>query len=179
MVLLVSAGAILAIDQITKAFVTATLAFGETWTPIPAIGDFFAITRSANTGAAFSLLPQAGDIFLLIALGMIVAIFVFYWRMPAGHWLERIALGLLLGGVAGNALDRIRLGYVVDFVHLQLKPLISNVSNLADHAIVVSIVTLWLAQWLIRPDKEPDNQNSQNSQKIDNNTDNVPPATPR
>ncbi len=118
--------------------------------PIPTLGDYFSITRSANTGAAFSFLPQAGDLFLLIALIMIVAIFVFYRRLPAGYWLERIALGLLLGGIMGNALDRIRLHYVVDFVHLQIRGVISNVSNLADHAIVVSILILFIAQW-IRP----------------------------
>jgi signal peptidase II len=145
--LLVSAAAVFALDQIAKAWVTATLAPGETVAPIPAIADFVAITRSANRGAAFSLLPQAGDLFLIIALAMIVGIVLFYRKMPDGRWIERIALGLLLGGVASNALDRIRLGYVVDFVHLQLRPIISNVSNFADHAIVVGIAILFLTQW--------------------------------
>jgi signal peptidase II len=147
-VLLGSAALVFAIDQITKAWVTSNLQIGETVAPIPAIADFFAITRSANRGAAFSLLPQAGDLFLIIALVMIVGILVFYRRMAQGRWLERIALGLLLGGVTGNALDRIRLNYVVDFVHLQIRPFISNVSNLADHAIVVGMGILFVTQWL-------------------------------
>jgi signal peptidase II len=148
--MLACAVVVLAIDQSTKAWVTDHLAPGETVTPIPALADYFSITRSANTGAAFSFLPQAGDLFLIIAIIMSVAILVFYRRLPAGYWLERIALGLLLGGVLGNALDRVRLHYVVDFVHLQLRGVISNVSNLADHAIVVSILILFIAQW-IRP----------------------------
>lgn len=152
-VLLGCAGIVLAIDQITKAWVTTNLALGETVTPIPALADYFAITRSANTGAAFSFLPQAGDLFLIIAIIMCIAILFFYRKMPAGYWLERVALGLLLGGVLGNALDRIRLHYVVDFVHLQLRGVISNVSNLADHAIVVSILILFIAQ-SIRPKDE-------------------------
>lgn len=147
-VLLGSAALVFAIDQITKAWVTSNLQIGETIAPIPAIADFFAITRSANRGAAFSLLPQAGDLFLIIALVMIVGILIFYRRMTQGRWLERIALGLLLGGVAGNALDRIRLNYVVDFVHLQIRPFISNVSNLADHAIVIGMGILFVTQWL-------------------------------
>ncbi len=146
-VLLSSAIIVLAIDQMTKAWVTGHMLYGETLIPIPALQDFITLTRSSNTGAAFSLLPQAGDLFLIIALVMIIVILLFYRRIPNGHWLERIALGLLLGGVAGNALDRLRLGYVVDFVHLQLRPFISNVSNIADHAIVVGIGILFIVQW--------------------------------
>jgi signal peptidase II len=147
-VLLTSALTVFAIDQGAKAWVTSHLNYGETWIPIPALQDFLTITRSSNKGAAFSLLPQAGDLFLLVALGMIVAILLFYRRMPEGHWLDRIALGLLLGGVAGNAMDRIRLGSVVDFVHIQLRPFISNVSNFADHAIVIGIAILFITQWI-------------------------------
>ena len=145
--LLGSAAIVLAIDQVAKAWVTSNLAPGETMMPIPAIANFVAITRSANRGAAFSLLPQAGDLFLIIALAMIVGIVLFYRKMTGSRWIERIALGLLLGGVASNATDRIRLGYVVDFVHLQLQPLISNVSNFADHAIVLGIGILFITQW--------------------------------
>jgi signal peptidase II len=147
-VLLGPAAVVFAIDQLSKAWVMANLAIGETITPIPGLADFFAITRSANRGAAFSFLPQAGDLFLIIALVMIAGILIFYRRMQTSRWIERIALGLLLGGVMGNALDRIRLGYVVDFVHLQIKGVISNVSNLADHAIVLGIGILFLVQWL-------------------------------
>ncbi len=146
-VLFGSALIVFAIDQASKAWVTSHLALGETWAPVPAIADYFAVTRSANSGAAFSFLPQAGDLFLIIALAMIVGIVVLYPRMAPGHWWERLALGLLLGGVSGNALDRIRLNYVVDFVLLQLRPFISNVSNLADHAIVIGIGILLIAQW--------------------------------
>ncbi len=146
-VLLLTAAAVVALDQITKALVTMRLAVGETWAPIPALADYIAITRSINTGAALGILPWAGDLFLVVALAMIVGIVFFYARIPQGHWLERIGLGLLLGGAAGNALDRIRLGYVIDFVHLQLKPVISNVSNFADHAIVVAILILFFVQW--------------------------------
>jgi signal peptidase II len=147
-VLFASAAVVLAIDQISKAIVTSTLSLGESWAPIPAIADYFNITRSTNTGAALGILPQAGDLFLVIALVMILAIFIFYRRLPEGHWLERIALGILLGGVTGNAIDRIRLGYVVDFVHVQFKPFLSNVSNLADHSIVIAIGILFITQWL-------------------------------
>jgi signal peptidase II len=147
-VLLGPAAVVFAIDQLSKAWVMANLAVGETITPIPALADFLAITRSANRGAAFSFLPQAGDLFLIIALVMIAGILLFYRRMQFSRWIERFALGLLLGGVMGNALDRIRFGTVVDFVHLQIKPIISNVSNPADHAIVLGVGILFVVQWL-------------------------------
>jgi signal peptidase II len=123
------------------------LAFGQSITPIPALQDWFAFTLSANTGAAFSMLPQLGDIFLIVALVMIVVIPFFYRKLQPGHWLMRIALGLLLGGVCGNALDRLRFGYVIDFFHIRIPGLISNVSNFADHAIVLGILTLFVIQW--------------------------------
>lgn len=154
--LLGSAFIVLAIDQGAKAWVTSRLAFGESLTPIPALADYFALTPSVNRGAAFSIFPQAGDIFLIIALLMIGGILIFYRRIPAGHWVERIALGILLGGVSGNAIDRIRLGYVVDFVHLQAAFLhLSNVSNLADHAIVLAIAILFIVQWRGSPRQHP------------------------
>jgi signal peptidase II len=145
--LLAPAALVLLIDQLTKLRVVQTLGLGQSVYPIPALADFFAITLSHNTGAAFSLLPQAGDLFLIIALVMVVGIIFFYRRLPRGLWPERTALGLLLGGTAGNALDRLTRGYVVDWVHLQLPGVISNVSNLADHAIVLSILVLFVRQW--------------------------------
>ncbi|MFN8419461.1 MAG: signal peptidase II [Anaerolineae bacterium] len=145
--LLGAALAVFALDQLAKGWVLTNLAFGQSVTPIPALEGYFALTLSANKGAAFSLLPQFGDIFLIIALVMIVGILLFYHRTPSGHWLERIALGILLGGVCGNALDRLRFGYVIDWFHVRLPGVVSNVSNFADHAIVLSIMILLVAQW--------------------------------
>lgn len=150
-VLLIPATAIFLVDQLAKNWVMTHLDFGQSWIPIPALADFFAVTLSANKGAAFSMLPQFGDIFLIVAIGMIIGIFLFYRRMPPGHWIERFALGLVLGGVSGNALDRLQYGYVVDFFHIQLRPLLSNVSNFADHAIVIGIGILFITQWGVRP----------------------------
>jgi signal peptidase II len=153
------AAAVIALDQFTKALVTANLAIGETWAPIPALADFFAITRSLNKGAALGIFPWAGDLFLIVAIVMMIGIVIFYRRIKPGQWLERISLGLLLGGAAGNAIDRIRLGYVVDFVHLQLRPIISNVSNIADHAIVVAILILIIVQWRNGKNVQPETRN--------------------
>ncbi|HVO41822.1 MAG TPA: signal peptidase II [Aggregatilineales bacterium] len=170
-ILALSAGIVVAIDQLAKGWVLANVPFGTSRFPIPALSDFLAITASQNRGAAFSILPQAADLFLIIAIVMLGAIPFFYRRLPPGHWPERIAMGTLLGGVAGNAIDRIRLGYVVDFVHIQIRPLISNVSNLADHAIVLSILVLLVAEALQRRSPAPESPSPEQP-------DNVPSSPP-
>jgi signal peptidase II len=153
--LLSSAALVIVLDQTSKGLVTGALLPGESISPIPALAEVFAITVSHNTGAAFSLLPQAGDMFLIIGILMIIGILLFYRRVPPGHWAERIGLGLLLGGALGNALDRLSYGYVIDWVHLRIPGVISNVSNFADHGIVLGILILVLSQWL-RPGPLPD-----------------------
>jgi signal peptidase II len=138
---------VLAVDQITKRIVVETLHLGESHQPIPALADVFQITRSQNSGAAFGFLAQAGDAFLVIALVVVVALLLFYNRLPDQATLTRIGLGLVCGGALGNALDRIEYGAVVDFIHYQIPGVISNVSNLADHAIVFGIILIFIDSW--------------------------------
>ncbi len=138
--------AVLALDQLTKTLVIERLALGESWSPIPAVADFFQITHSVNSGAAFSLFSGANTPLLLLALAMIVGILVVFRQTPPDRRLQIVAMAILLGGVMGNALDRIRYGTVIDFIHWQIPRVVSNVSNLADHAIVLSVILLFISQ---------------------------------
>jgi signal peptidase II len=140
--LLVPAAIVFALDQFAKVIMLNSL--GPNHPPIFLIGEIFGLTVSFNTGAAFGILPMAGDIFLIVAFIMIAGIILFYRRMPLGHWSERIALGMVLGGALGNALDRLRLGYVVDWVLVRIPNVLVNISNFADHAIVLGIGFLFL-----------------------------------
>ncbi len=142
------AGGILALDQTAKMLVTERLMLGHSWAPIPQIGDFIRITRSYNTGAAFGMLPQASDIFLLLAIITIVAFIVSYPQLPSKAWLSRLSIAMISGGALSNAIDRIRLGHVTDYVHVQITPTLSNISNFADHAITLGVVFLLVDQWL-------------------------------
>jgi signal peptidase II len=132
------------LDQGAKAWVMAALPLGDSWIPIPLLANFFRITHSTNSGAAFSLFQGGNGILLVISLTMSVGIVYFYPK--AETRLAQIALGVLLGGVLGNAMDRLRFGIVIDFFHLQIPGVIANVSNFADHAIVLSVLLLVLAQ---------------------------------
>jgi signal peptidase II len=138
---------VLALDQLTKRLIVTDLLLGETRRPIPFLSPFFQITRSHNTGAAFGFLAQAGDVFLVVAIVVVGVMLYLYPRIPDDNRLARIASGFIMGGALGNVIDRIQYGYVVDFIHYQIPGLISNVSNLADHAIVLGVILFFIASW--------------------------------
>ena len=126
----------LLIDQLSKSWVIANLELYQSIQPIPFLTPWFQLTRSANTGAAFGILPMAGNAFLLLAL-VIVGLMLWHFRdTPAKARAVPLAIGMVIGGAAGNVIDRLQYGHVIDFIHYQIPGLISNVSNLADHAIV-------------------------------------------
>jgi signal peptidase II len=133
---------VLVIDQTSKRIVLDRFDFGDSVQPIPALAPLFQITVTENRGAAFGFLPQAGDLFLVIALVVTTAMFIFYPRIPYEQWVTRIGVALVCGGALGNALDRLQHGIVIDFIHYQIPGVISNVSNLADHAIVFGVIVL-------------------------------------
>lgn len=127
------------VDQITKALVAAHLPLNAEWAPIPDLAHLFAITYTTNTGAAFGIFPDSSVILLLIAVVVTGLILHYYRTLPnEGGRLIRLALALQLGGALGNLIDRVRLGHVVDFIHVKLWP----VFNVADSCIVIGVVLL-------------------------------------
>jgi signal peptidase II len=128
------------IDQLSKAYVVAHLDYHHSWMPLGLIKPVFRFTHVHNTGAAFGLFPQGGLIFLIIAVFVSVIIVFYYRQIPAEAWLVRVALGFQLGGALGNVIDRVRLGYVVDFFDVSIWP----VFNVADSCIVIGVALLAL-----------------------------------
>jgi signal peptidase II len=115
-------GGALALDQWAKQRVIATLHFGQSWEPIPAIANVIKITRSQNAGAAFGIFPFASDFFLILAALTIIMFLVFYPRLPSHAWMSRLSVALISGGALSNAIDRLLYGHVVDYVHVQFRP---------------------------------------------------------
>lgn len=138
---------VIVLDRITKSIVVNTMLIGETRQIIPFLSPLFQITRSQNTGAAFGFLPQAGDLFLVIAVVVIAGMIYFYPRVAEKDWVTRLAMGMICGGALGNAIDRLTYGSVVDFIHYQIPGIISNVSNVADHAIVMGVIIIFIQSW--------------------------------
>jgi signal peptidase II len=156
---------VLLADQISKRLVVDHLRLGESSQPIPALSPFFQLTRSQNTGAAFGFLPQAGDLFLIIAVIVLLAMVYYYPRIPDEARISRIATGLICSGALGNALDRLTYGHVVDFIHYQIPGVISNVSNLADHAIVLGVILIFIESW--RSERAQANNNPANAEGME------------
>ena len=123
--------AVVILDQIIKNFVVDTMALYES---IPVLQDIFHITYIHNTGAAFSIMEGKISVLILLPLFMIIAAVIFMLIMrKKGHPLLMTSVALIAGGGIGNLIDRIALGYVVDYLDFCVFPIF----NLADIAVCV------------------------------------------
>ena len=138
--LLLIAGFIIFIDQYSKNIVESTLELYTYWAPFPEFENIFRISHISNTGVAFGLFQNGNTIFTILALVVSLGIIIYNARLGGGHKLLRLALGLQMGGALGNMIDRIRLGYVTDFVDIGPWP----VWNIADLSIVTGTILLVL-----------------------------------
>lgn len=143
---LVTAGVIL-FDHFTKLIIESRFALNESWQPFPEQLPFWRITHVSNTGAAFGLFPTGSMLFTFVAIIVSVVIVLYNYRLPAGHKLLRLALGLQLGGAMGNLIDRLRLGHVTDWMDVGPWP----VFNVADASIVAGVLILAVLMLLERP----------------------------
>ena len=134
------------LDQIVKAIVRREIALNESITVIP---GFFDLTRVHNTGTAFGFMnstdfPFKTVILACIAIGALAALAMYAATLPANQWLARIGLALILGGAAGNLIDRVTEGYVVDFVDLYWSGWHFWAFNVADASITVGVALMIL-----------------------------------
>ena len=137
---LVATLVILLMDQGTKFFVTREMQLQES---IPVIPNIFQITYILNPGAAFGLFAYQTFFFIIVTLILIVVILYFYRRIPNGYRLLKLGLSFQLGGATGNLLDRLRNGYVVDFLDFRVWP----VFNVADMAVVIGMFLIIYELW--------------------------------
>jgi signal peptidase II len=135
------AATIVITDQLTKAWLTSYLAPGHS---VNVIGDLVRLVHAQNTGGLFGLLRGQAVPFAIISLVVAALIVAYHGRAGRNPYLS-ITLGLLLGGALGNLIDRIRLGYVVDFVDAGIGSLRWYTFNVADAAISFSILLLLAA----------------------------------
>ncbi|MFN8522045.1 MAG: signal peptidase II [Chloroflexota bacterium] len=108
---------------------------------IPLVGELLKLTYVENRGAAFGLLQNQTLFFVVVGAVVIAVIVGSYRYMPEPGWLLTVCLGLQLGGAIGNLVDRVRVGYVVDFLELPYWP----VFNVADSAICIGVAGLALS----------------------------------
>ena len=132
--LLAVVAAVVVADQVTKRLIVRDLSLGETHGVLPGLD----ITHLRNTGIAFGIFPGRLEVITLLTAAAVLWMFVHFARAGSRHALFPVALGLLIGGSLSNLADRIRNGYVTDFIHLTHWPTF----NLADTFIVVGVALL-------------------------------------
>lgn len=139
---LVLAAATLAADQATKALMLHVVRIGER--PPIRVAPFFELTLVWNRGISYGLFQQHEDWgrYGLVVLSVAAAIGLSVWLWRAGTWTVCLALGLLIGGALGNAIDRLVHGAVADFVLLYWIPWFPYVFNVGDSAIVAGVALL-------------------------------------
>jgi signal peptidase II len=140
------AGAIVVFDQLTKAAVRASIPLHGNRTVIP---GFLDLTHVQNSGAAFGILnavdfPYKAAVIALVATIALVAIAFFAAGLSPHQRLARVGLALILGGAAGNLIDRVTAGYVVDFVDAYWRDWHFWAFNVADSAITVGVIGMML-----------------------------------
>jgi signal peptidase II len=138
---LLIAGVIVVLDQVAKAAVRSALAEHDSVDVIP---GFFSLTRVHNFGAAFGLMntaefPYKDVVLALVAAVALAGLAVYGATLPAAQRLARIGLALIVGGAAGNLIDRIGAGYVVDFVDVYWGAWHFWAFNVADSAITIGV----------------------------------------
>jgi signal peptidase II len=143
------AAAVVMIDQTTKAWAIRRLRFDGDWSVIP---NFLSLSYAQNSGVAFSMFDEQGDPgrwgLSVVAVVAGILVLYFFWRTPRSD--DRIlgSLALLLAGIAGNVTDRLRLGFVIDFIDVQFGSWHYPTFNVADAAICVGAGLLILDVFL-------------------------------
>ena len=137
-VVLIVALIVILLDQASKRFIEANVVYNTSWMPLEWLAPFFKITHIGNTGIAFGLFSGGSMIFALVAMFVTGAILYFAYTLPSGYMAMRIILGVILGGAIGNLIDRLRQGYVTDFLDFGPWP----VFNVADMAVVFGAIAL-------------------------------------
>ena len=148
-------GVVLLADQCTKLLADAMLTLYQ---PV-AVMPYLAMRKAYNSGAAFSFLADESGwqrwFFIVLALIVITVLVVWLRRLPVAEVRARLALALILGGAAGNVIDRLLYGHVIDFIDVYYESWHWPAFNIADSAIFVGACLLLLDAFQGGKEKSP------------------------
>ena len=138
--------AVLLVDQVSKEIITSRLAL---FSSVPVVPDLFHLTLVTNRGALFGLFHDLADpyravLFTAVPVLAIILILVFQYRTTISDTVAQTGLALILGGALGNLADRLRFGYVVDFLDLFVGSYHWPAFNVADSSICAGVGLLVL-----------------------------------
>lgn len=150
---------IIAADQIAKQWVVGNV---DRFRPLQVIQGFLQLRYTENTGAAFGFLQGWTGPLSIAAVAIVVAILLSASQVSSGGYVSMLALGLVVGGALGNLVDRVHLGYVVDYVevygpHLNINNTVYTwpIFNVADSAISTGVVLLLITLFLSTREPQP------------------------
>ncbi len=147
------AGSVVLLDQLSKTWISSSFRLYESRELLPMLS----LTLMHNEGAAFSMLSEQGGwqrwFLTVLAAGLSILIVVWMLRLPVRARIQGVALALILGGALGNLIDRLRFGYVVDFIDVYVDDWHWPAFNIADAAITVGAVVLIVLGFFQGPDE--------------------------
>jgi signal peptidase II len=146
------AAAIAAADQLSKWLVVRFISEGESRV---VINGFFNLVHWRNTGAAWGIFQDYNSILAVVSVVTILVLLLFRHSFQLQHKTSRIALGLIAGGIVGNFLDRVRVGYVVDFLDFFVGRHHWPAFNVADSAICVGVALYIIVSWRSESESRP------------------------
>lgn len=134
------------LDQITKYVIRDSFALGETR---PVIDGFMNLTYLRNTGAAWGMLGGQNGPLIILSFVMLALLVIFRRSFIVDCTIHRVAMGLMLGGILGNLIDRLRLGWVTDFLDFYVNGYHWPSFNVADAAICTGVGLYVISSWWI------------------------------
>jgi signal peptidase II len=145
--LVLVSGLVIALDQWTKWLIREYIPFAQQWLPkgLDWLMPYARLVHWSNTGAAFGMFQRGSLVFTVLAFLVIALIIYYYPQVETEDWFLRLALGLQMGGAAGNLVSRLTMdGKVTDFISIGSFP----VFNLADASISIGVVVLLVGMWV-------------------------------
>lgn len=147
LIFFITAAVLVALDQLTKALVVSNLQLHDS---VPLINGFVNLVHVRNPGAAFGFLSKAPEwfrsvFFIAVTIGAMGLILYYLKQTGAGDRLQVVALSFIIAGAAGNLIDRVRFGEVIDFIDVYVSTHHWPAFNVADSAISVGAVLLLLS----------------------------------
>lgn len=136
MVALMLGLAILILDQLTKQAIRSAFIYGESR---PVIEGLFNLVYVRNDGAAWNILSGQSIILILISVAVLILLVVYRRSFLQDQFSHKILLGLMMGGIVGNLVDRIRFGWVTDFLDFHIGTHHWPSFNVADSAICIAV----------------------------------------
>lgn len=145
MLILILSITIAILDQFTKHLIRSHMTIGDMITVIP---GFFSITYIRNTGAAWGMMSGLNSLLIGLSIIMLAILIIFRSSFITDTLIHKIAAGLMIAGIVGNLIDRMRLGYVVDFLHFYIGKYQFPSFNVADSAICIGVALYIFSQFL-------------------------------